>query len=79
MRSDRDERWERVKKKISFRFPDTMPLGPQPAERLSLAVPCDCTGFLSSIGFGVSLWDTPLSHIPQKSYYITPAPIGWQT
>lgn len=31
-----------------------------------------------SIRFGVSLWDTPLPHIPQKPYYITPARIGWQ-
>ncbi len=35
MRSDRDERGERGKKKISVRFPDTMPLGPQPAERFT--------------------------------------------
>ncbi len=47
MRRDRDERGERGKeKKISIRFPDTLPLGPQPAERLSLAVPCDGTGHL---------------------------------
>lgn len=31
-----------------------------------------------SIRFGVSLWDMPLPHIPQKPYYITPARIGWQ-
>ncbi len=42
MRRDRDERKE--KKKLSARFPDTLPLGPQPAEMLSLAVPCDGTG-----------------------------------
>ncbi len=36
------------------------------------------SGSLSSISFGVSLWDMPLPRIPQKSYYITPAPIGWQ-
>ncbi len=35
MRSDRDERGERGKKKISVRFPDTLPLGPQPAERFT--------------------------------------------
>ncbi len=35
MRSDRDERGERGKKYISVRFPDTLPLGPQPAERLT--------------------------------------------
>ncbi len=35
MRSDRDERGEREKKKISARFPDTLPLGPQPAERFT--------------------------------------------
>ncbi len=36
MRSDRDERGERgEKKKISVRFPDTLPLGPQPAERFT--------------------------------------------
>ncbi len=35
MRSDRDERGERGKKKISVRFPDTLPLGPQPTERLT--------------------------------------------
>ncbi len=49
MRRDRDERGERgkeKKKKFSVRFPDTLPLGPQPAERLSLAVPCDGTGHL---------------------------------
>ncbi len=44
MRRDRRER--KRKKKISIRFPDTLPLGPQPAERLSLAVPCDGTGHL---------------------------------
>ncbi len=32
MRSDREER---EKKKISVRFPDTLPLGPQPTERLT--------------------------------------------
>ncbi len=49
MRRDRDERGERgkeEKKKFSVRFPDTLPLGPLPAERLSLAVPCDGTGHL---------------------------------
>ncbi len=37
MRSDREERGERGKnkKKISVRFPDTLPLGPQPTERLT--------------------------------------------
>ncbi len=35
IRSDRDERGERGKKKISVRFPDTLPLGPQPTERLT--------------------------------------------
>ncbi len=35
MRSDRDERGERGEKKISVRFPDTLPLGPQPAERFT--------------------------------------------
>ncbi len=35
MRSDRDERGERGGKKISVRFPDTLPLGPQPAERFT--------------------------------------------
>ncbi len=35
MRSDREERGEREKKKISVRFPDTLPLGPQPAERFT--------------------------------------------
>ncbi len=35
MRSDREERGERGKKKISIRFPDTLPLGPQPTERLT--------------------------------------------
>ncbi len=36
MRSDREERGERgKKKKISVRFPDTLPLGPQPTERLT--------------------------------------------
>ncbi len=35
MRSDREERGEREKKKISVRFPDTLPLGPQPTERLT--------------------------------------------
>ncbi len=35
MRSDRDERGEREKKKISVRFPDTLPLSPQPAERFT--------------------------------------------
>ncbi len=35
VRSDRDERGERGKKKISVRFPDTLPLGPQPAERFT--------------------------------------------
>ncbi len=35
MRSDRDERGERGKKKISVRFPDTLALGPQPAERFT--------------------------------------------
>ncbi len=34
MRSDREERGER-KKKISVRFPDTLPLGPQPTEQLT--------------------------------------------
>ncbi len=34
IRSDREERGERGKK-ISVRFPDTLPLGPQPAERLT--------------------------------------------
>ncbi len=33
MRSDREER--REEKKISVRFPDTLPLGPQPTERLT--------------------------------------------
>ncbi len=47
MRSDREERGERGKKtNISVRFPDTLPLGPQQAERLLLAVPCDGTGHL---------------------------------
>ncbi len=46
MRSDREERGERGKKNISVQFPDTLPLGPQPAERLLLAVPCDGTGHL---------------------------------
>ncbi len=45
MRSDRDEREEREKKKISVRFPDTLPLGPQPTERFT-RVPCDGTGHL---------------------------------
>ncbi len=35
MRSDSEERGERGKKNISVRFPDTLPLGPQPAERLT--------------------------------------------
>ncbi len=35
MRSDREERGERGQKKISVRFPDTLPLGPQPTERLT--------------------------------------------
>ncbi len=43
IRSDREEK---KKKNISVRFPDTLPLGPQPAELLLLAVPCDGTGHL---------------------------------
>ncbi len=47
MRSDREERGKREKKKnISVRFPDTLPLGPQPAEQLLLVVPCDGTEHL---------------------------------
>ncbi len=46
MRRDRDERGERGKEKKKNLDPDTLPLGPQPAERLSLAVPCDGTGHL---------------------------------
>ncbi len=37
---------EREEKKISVRLLDTLSLGPQPAERLLLAVPCDGTGHL---------------------------------
>ncbi len=46
MRRDRDERGERETNKIknSVRFPDTLPVGPQPGERLSLAVPYNGTG-----------------------------------
>ncbi len=42
MRRERDERG----KKIAVRFPDTLPFVPQPAERLSVTVPCDGTGHL---------------------------------
>ncbi len=51
MRSDRDKK---IKKKISVRLPDTLPLSPQPAERLLLAVPCDGTGHLLVDGNGSS-------------------------
>ncbi len=43
---ERGERKIKKKLKFSVRFPDTLPLGPQPAERLSLVVPCDGTGHL---------------------------------
>ncbi len=53
MRSDRDERGERGKKKISVRFPDTLPLGPQPAERFTRgAMRWYWTSFLTSAGGG---------------------------
>ncbi len=86
MRSDREERGEREKKKkLSVRFPDTLPLGPQPAERLLLAVPCDGTGHLWWTAWHSSAsWRTAMAppvegsrqRVPRS--LLLPQPGGWQ-
>ncbi len=45
-RKDEERQRRERGKKLLVRFPDTLPFGPQPAERLSLVVPCDGTGHL---------------------------------
>ncbi len=86
MRRDRNERGEREKNyKNSVRFSETLQLGPQPGERLSLAVPCNGTGDLWWMALRSSTsWRTAMAPPVEDSRQLLPRSMllpkhgGWQ-